>query len=59
MKNLYKKLDSKLTDEENICRDCYKCCTAAARQTVSAVEQAYIKKYLQEQKSTSYSYGGL
>ncbi len=50
MKNLYKKLDTKLTGEENICRDCYKCCTAAARQTVSAVEQAYIKKYLMEHK---------
>lgn len=49
MKNLYKKLDITLTGEENICRDCYKCCTAAARQTVSAVEQAYIKKYLHEQ----------
>ena len=47
MSDLYKKLDSLLPPSgENICMDCYKCCTAAARQKVSSVELDYIKDYL-------------
>jgi len=49
LRRMYKKLDITITCEENICRDCYKCCTAAARQKVSSVEEAYIKKYLIDQ----------
>jgi uncharacterized protein len=48
LRNLYAKLDIKLINEKNICSNCYKCCTAAARQRVSAIEKEYIKEYLKE-----------
>jgi len=48
---LYGKLDSLLpSGEENICKDCYKCCSAAARQKVSEIEKNYIRNFLKRNK---------
>ncbi|HPZ10165.1 MAG TPA: YkgJ family cysteine cluster protein [Candidatus Eremiobacteraeota bacterium] len=50
IKRLYIKLDSALPSHEskNICGNCYKCCTAAARQKVSSLEEDYINHFLKE-----------
>lgn len=49
IRKLYNKLDLFLPyRERNICKDCYICCTAAARQKITDIERDYIENFIKD-----------